>query len=780
MWKARNKKQRGRREPLQLDEALEELNAALSDRYTIDRTIGRGGMATVFLAKERHPPRQVAVKVLDPALSGNIGRERFLREIEMVSRLTHPLIVPVFTAGEAAGLLYYVMPYIAGESLRGRLKGGKRLELDDALHVTFDVADALDYAHGLGIVHRDIKPENILLEVGHAVVTDFGIARALRDAVGSGEQLTLADRPVGTPGYMSPEQLSAAREVDGRSDVYSLAAVLYEMLSGARPFLGADPGAAANAKSGGTGGSSDLIPESIERVLRKALAWSPEDRYATAKLFVSALSSEGTAHTLHTAHPSTPTPPEEVPRKSIAVLPFTNMSNDPENEYFSDGITDDIINQLSKVGDLKVTSRTSVMRYKSAEKDLRQIGGELGVANVLEGSVRRSGQRVRVVSQLIDVQTDAHLWAETYDRDLTDIFEIQSDVAQQIAGALEATLSPRVKESICRKPTTNLEAYNLYLQGVYHWNQFKAESAERALQFFRDALERDPNFAAGHAGMGNAYLILALGAAQGPLSPAEAFPRARAAAQQALAIDETLADAHATLGSILFWHEWDWVAAEAAFKRAQTVGCGCESELSLKYAFYLAAMGRHKEGIVLARKARSLDPGSLIVNSHLGDQLSWARKPDQAQAQLTKTLELNPDFPPALLSLGWSYLHTGEVDGAIEQFERVRQHAGKMGMWKTALGAAYAKAGRTDDANAILGELFEDRSSGEVYVSSHDIALAHAWQSEKQQALDWLERAYEEHDGWMPFINVDPWWDPLRSESRFKEIVEKMGLELSV
>jgi serine/threonine-protein kinase len=757
-------------------EPLEELKAALADRYTIERPIGRGGMATVFLAKEHHPARQVAVKVLDPALSGQIGRERFLREIEIVSQLTHPLIVPVFSAGEAAGLLYYVMPYISGQSLRSRLKGGNRLPLDDALHVTYDVADALDYAHGLGIVHRDIKPENILLEAGHSVVTDFGIARALSDAVGSGEQLTLADRPVGTPGYMSPEQVSAARDVDGRSDVYSLAGVLYEMISGTRPFIGFDPGAAVAAQSGDAGGTDAGIPESIEPVLRKALAWSPEDRYQSAKLFVNALSGEGTTPTLHTAPRHTPTPPEEAPRKSIAVLPFTNMSTDPENEYFSDGITDDIINQLSKVGDLKVTSRTSVMRYKHAEKDLRQIGGELGVATVLEGSVRRAGQRVRVVSQLIDVQTDAHVWAETYDRDLTDIFEIQSDVAQQIAGALEATLSPRVQESICRKPTANLEAYNLYLQGVYHWNQFKPESAERALQFFKDALERDPDFARGHAGMANAYLILALGAARGALSPAESFPRARAAAERALAIDETLSDAHATLGSVLFWYEWDWVGAEAAFKRAQTVGCGCDFELSLKYAFYLAAMGRHKEGIVLARKARALDPGSLIVNAHLGDQLSWARKPEPARAQFKKTLELNPDFPPALLSLGWSYLHTGEVDDAIEQFERVRHHAGQMPLWKSALGIAYAAAGRMNDASAILEELFKDKSSGGVYVSSHDIALVYAWQGEKEQALDWLERSYEEHDGWMPFINVDPLWDSLRSESRFKKIVEEMGL----
>jgi serine/threonine-protein kinase len=757
-------------------EPLAELKAALADRYTIERPIGRGGMATVYLAKERHPARQVAVKVLDPALTGNIGEERFQREIQMVSQLTHPLIVPVFAAGEAAGLLYYVMPYIAGQSLRRRLSGGNRLALDDALHVTYDVADALDYSHGLGIVHRDIKPENILLEAGHAVVTDFGIARALSAAFGSGEQLTLADRPIGTPGYMSPEQVSAAREVDGRSDVYSLAGVLYEMLCGRRPFIGLDPGAAATAQRGDVGGTDAGIPESIEPVLRKALAWSPDDRYASAKQFVSALSGESTSPTLHTAPRHTPTPPEEVPQKSIAVLPFTNMSTDPENEYFSDGITDDIITQLSKVGDLKVTSRTSVMRYKNAEKNLRQIGGELGVATVLEGSVRRSGKRVRVVSQLIDVQTDAHLWAETYDRDLTDIFEIQSDVAQQIAGALEATLSPKAHESICRKPTGNLEAYNLYLQGVYHWNQFKPESAERALQFFKEALALDPDFARGHAGMSNAYLILALGAAQGPLSPAEAFPRARDAAERALAIDETLADAHATLGSVLFWYEWNWAGAEAAFKRAQTVGCGCEFELSLKYAFYLAAMGRHKEGIVLARKARALDPGSLIVNAHLGDQLSWARKPEQAQAQFRKTLELNPDFPPALLDLGWSYLNTGNVDAAIEQFERARHHAGQMSIWKSALGMAYAAAGRTSDANAILEELFKDKSSGDVYVSSRDIALVYAWQGEKPQALDWLERAYEEHDGWMPFTNVDPLWDSLRSEPRFGKIVEKMGL----
>lgn len=757
-----------------MDDLSAVVKAAVADRYTLEQPIGKGGMATVYLALEHHPTRRVALKVLDPKLSGQLGRERFLREVEIASQLAHPHVVPIFSAGERNGLLFYVMPYIAGQSLRQRLVKDRTIPIDDALHITHDVADALQYAHDAGIVHRDIKPENVMLSGGHALVTDFGIARALRAAYADGQSLTVAGLPIGTPGYMSPEQASAG-EVDARTDIYSLACVLYEMLYGRRPKLGRE---FSTPREGPSNSATTTVPDSIEEVLRTALAWDPADRYANTREFSEALASTRVAPRPHTAHRFTPTPPQEIPHKSIAVLPFANMSPDQENEYFSDGITDDIISQLTKITDLKVTSRTSVMQYKTTRKNLREIGNELGVAHVLEGSVRRQGNRVRIVSQLIDTQSDGHLWSETYDRDLTDIFQIQSDVAGQIANALKATLTPTIKASINRKPTENLEAYNLYLRGVYHWNQFTSESVIKGLQSFEHAIELDPEFGLAYAGLANAYFAIALGASPSDLSPAEAFPYAKELAEKALEIDDTITDAYATLGSVNFWYDWDWAAAEEHFEKAKVVGGG-GMESSLKYGFYLAAMGRRDEGIETARKARDLDPISLIVNTQLGHHYYWAREYERAHTQFLKTLELNPHFPPAQYGLGWNHLVREQADQAIEHIECAIRSGGDYLDTKAGLACAKAAAGLADEAKAILSELLEIKASEDSYVPSRAIAMTYTFLDERGAALDWLERAYRERDAWMSFINVDPLWDRIRGEARFRAIVDEMGFKMT-
>ena len=358
--------------------------------------------------------------------------------MDILSQLAHPHIVPIFAAGDTEGNLYYVMPYIAGASLRARLDRHGTLSLNDAVRVTREVADALAYAHGNGIVHRDIKPENILFEVGHAVVTDFGIARAIHSA--ADPQLTQEGRPIGTPAYMNPEQASGTEEVDARCDIYSLACVLHEMLTGRRPLWARSPDQDITAEDNEPTGDPTGIPLAVEEVLRKALAWDPDDRYESASDFAAAV-VDAHADSVSGACECAVSASKEVSQRSIAVLPFANMSAETENEYFSDGITDDIITRLSKIADLTVTSRTSTMHYKNADKSLPTIGAELGVLNVLEGSVRRVGDRVRITAQLIDVETDAHLWGQTYDRDVSDIFEVQSNVAAQVASALQATMS---------------------------------------------------------------------------------------------------------------------------------------------------------------------------------------------------------------------------------------------------------------------------------------------------------------------------------------------------
>ncbi|UCD25518.1 MAG: protein kinase, partial [Gemmatimonadota bacterium] len=639
--------------------------------------------------------------------------------------------------------------------------------IDNAMHIALDVADALEFAHDVGVVHRDIKPENIMLSGGHALVTDFGIARALSAAYSSGPSLTIAGLPIGTPGYMSPEQASAG-EVDARTDIYSLACVLSEMICGERPVLGQEHRILTSRNQG-------AIPAGVVAVLQKALAWDPADRYESTSDFAEALAAAHTGHGPHTAHRFTPTPPQEIPRKSIAVLPFANMSADPENEYFSDGITDDIISQLSKITDLKVTSRTSVMQYKGTTKNLRDIGFELGVAHVLEGSVRRVGDRVRIVSQLIDTMSDAHLWSESYDRDLTDIFEIQSDVAGQIAGQLQTTLSPTVEASIKRRPTENLDAYNLYLRGVYQWNQFTTDSNAKALKSFEDAIALDPKFGLAYAGLGNSYFSIALGAGQGDMSPKEAFPYAREMAERALQIDETIADAYATLASVHFWFDWDWDAAEACFEKAVRIGCGCV-EPSLKHGFFLAGMGRREEGIATAKKARDLDPISLIVNTHLGQHYYWARQHEKAKEQFVRTLEINSSFPPARYGLAWNYLMQGKAEKAVHHIEETIRLGGEFRDAAAGLAYAQARAGSRRQAETILQELLDIKASKDQYISSRAIAAVYTGLGSTELALDWLERAYNERAAWMSFLKVEPIWDPLRDEPRFQAVVSKIGL----
>ncbi|MGH7537801.1 MAG: protein kinase domain-containing protein [Gemmatimonadales bacterium] len=409
-------------------EQLARLTAALAGRYAIERELGSGGMATVYLAEDVKHHRKVAVKVLQPELAAALGPDRFLREIRTAAALNHPHILALYDSGEADGFLYYVMPYVKGESLRQKLAREKQLSIEEALGITRQVASALDHAHARDLIHRDIKPENILLYEGEAMVADFGIALAVSAAAGA--RLTETGVLVGTPEYMSPEQATGERALDARSDVFSLGCVLYEMLAGEPPYTGPTAQAVITKRMTDPVPAvrrlRDAVPAGVEQALMQALARTPADRFASAAAFAEALAQPGGV------------PPR---RRSVAVLPFLNLSADPENEYFADGITEDVIANLSKIRALEVISRTSVMPFKKRDHGLRDIAARLGVATLLEGSVRRAGDRVRIVAQLIDAATDQHLWAETYDRQLTDIFAIQSDVAVHIASALRAELS---------------------------------------------------------------------------------------------------------------------------------------------------------------------------------------------------------------------------------------------------------------------------------------------------------------------------------------------------
>src|SRR3989441_783421 len=512
----------------------ERLDAALAGRYAIERELGSGGMATVYVAEDLKYHRTVAVKVLRPELASVLGPDRVLREVEIAAKLNHPHILALYDSGEADGLLFYVMPYVKGESLRHKLERERQLPIDEALRITRQVASALGHAHDQGVIHRDVKPENILLYEGEAMVADFGIALAVSAA--ASERLTETGLVVGTPEYMSPEQALGERELHARSDVYSLGCVLYEMLAGEPPYTGptaqaviakrlTDPVPAVRRLR-------DAVPAGVERALMGALARVPADRFASAGAFAEALATPGAGR----------------PRaRSVAVLPFVNLSADPENEYFADGITEDVIAQLSKIRALEVISRTSVMPFKKRQEGLRAIAAKLDVATLLEGSVRRAGDRVRIVAQLIDADTDQHLWAETYDRQLTDVFAIQTDVALHIASALNAELSPDEKSRLHKEPTSDLQAYQLYLQGRHCYTRYTEEGTRKGLEYFEQAIAKDPEYALAYAALAMVYTELG---EAGALRPDEAYARAKAASAKALALDPELGEAHCMLAFI--------------------------------------------------------------------------------------------------------------------------------------------------------------------------------------------------------------------------------------
>jgi serine/threonine-protein kinase len=454
-----------------MTDLLDRLKTALADRYAIERELGSGGMAVVFLARDQKLGRQVALKVLRPELAASLGAERFLREIEIAAKLTHPNILSLHDCGEANSLLYYVMPYVEGESLRDRLKREKQLSIDDALQVTREVADALGHAHSLGIVHRDVKPENILFEAGHAVVADFGIARAITAA--GGEQLTATGVAVGTPAYMSPEQAAGEWEPDSRTDIYALGCLLYEMLGGEPPYTGPSAQAILARKSMDPIPSlkvvRETVPDAVEQATTKALAKTPADRFATAAQFAEALFAESTV-------PETET-------QSIVVLPFENLSPDPDNEYFADGLTEELITDLSQVSKLRVVSRTSAMMFKGARRSMQSIAREIGVQYALEGTVRKAGTSLRITAQLIDTSCDVHVWAGKFSGTLDDAFDIQENVSREIVDALKVKLTPEEDQRMAARPVDSVVAYDSYLRAVSEIHGLRAR-----LQKLKDGL----------------------------------------------------------------------------------------------------------------------------------------------------------------------------------------------------------------------------------------------------------------------------------------------------
>jgi serine/threonine protein kinase/Tfp pilus assembly protein PilF len=710
----------------------------LSQTYTIDRELGRGGMATVYLAQDNRHERLVALKVLHPELAASVGPERFLREIKMAARLNHPHILPLHESGETEGFLYYVMPYVEGESLRERLDREQLLPVDEAIRHACSIASALDYAHRQQIVHRDIKPENVMLYEGEAMVMDFGIAKAV-SAAGS-ETLTQTGMMVGTPAYVSPEQAAGESDIDGRSDQYSLACMLYEMLSGERPFTGSTVQAimakrfTETAKPIRTLRSS--VPESVERAIGKAMSTDVTGRFRTTAMFGQALASNSL---------TTPTDTETIPQavvsaaKSIAVLPFSNMSADAENEYFTDGMAEEIINALSKIQTLRVTSRTASFAFRGKSEDIAEIGQKLKVSTFLEGSMRKMGNRIRITAKLVNVADGYQLWSERYDREMEDIFAIQDDISQAIVKALRVILTEDEKKAIEKTRNVNVEAYDYYLRGRQSIHQLSRKSLETARKMFRRAIEIDPDYALAHAGLADcsSLLYMKVDARESNLIQGDS------ASQKALELDPDLAEAHVARGlAVSLRKQFD--EAEREFETAMRL----DPKL-FEAAYYFArarmSQGRFADAAKLFERACALRPEDYQAPGFLAQAYASLEMPVESEAAyrrqtrlVEERLDLIPDDARACVLGSAALASLGEVD-------------------RSAALAKRALAIDPDDPMLL-----------------YNVACAYAQLHKTNDALDCLESAVDKGYGHKEWIEHDSDFASIRDTPRFKAILGMM------
>ena len=713
---------------------VQRLRDALSQSYTIDRELGRGGMATVYLAQDSKHDRVVALKVLHPDLAASLGPDRFLREIKLAARLNHPHILPLFDSGTADGLLYYVMPYVEGESLRERLDRDRLIPITEAIQLAQGISSALDYAHRQNIVHRDVKPENVMLYEGMPMVMDFGIAKAV-SAAGT-ETLTQTGMMIGTPAYVSPEQAAGETNLDGRSDQYSLACMLYEMITGERPFSGNTPQSIMAKRFTESPPSlqsvKSSVPSSVDWAVSKAMSMDASQRFTTSALFAQALVS---------GKLSTPTDTGTLPKtavsaaKSVAVLPFANMSADPENEYFADGMAEEIINALSRIQSLRVASRTSSFAFKGKNEDIGEIGRKLKVSTVLEGGVRKLGNKLRITAELVNVADGYHLWSERYDREIEDVFEIQDDISQSIVKALRVILSEGEKKAIENKPRTNIQAYDYYLRGRQFFHQLRRRSLEYARQMFNKAIELDPGYALAYTGVADSSSLLYT------YFDARDFNLRQAdkASKKALELEPELAEAHVSRGIVAsLTHHFD--EAEEAFAKAMKREPNM-FEAAYWYGMGLMSEGRFQEAIKMFDRASTLRPEDYQSAHFMGQAYHALGMKEEKETQLRRglrlmesSLELNPDDARAANLAAGVFGTLGESENAIKYAERSLAIDPEDPMLLYNVACMYSSLGRIDQAIACL-ERSVDKGFGHREWIDNDPDLIPLRDNPKYQAI---------------------------------------------
>jgi serine/threonine-protein kinase len=775
---------------------LEQVVAAFGERYRVERELGRGGMATVYLAHDPRHARPVALKVLLPELALAVGAERFQREIRLAAGLQHPHILPVFDSGaiDAGGvpLFYYTMPFVEGETLRARLDREGPLPVDVALRLAREVAEALDHAHRHGIVHRDVKPENILVSDGHALLADFGIAKAATEA---GDRLTATGLSLGTPAYMSPEQATADSRVDGRTDIYSLGCVLHEMLAGDPPFTG--PSAQAIIARRFASAPPLLrtvrpqLPESVDAAVTRALALTPADRFSTASDFAAALDRPARAPRLSVRRwavaaaafliaalalvvrpwnrtgSGTGTPA----LGTVAVLPFTSMGGDTADAWFAEGMADELTTALAKVPGVRVAARSSAARYRDSDDPATEIGRALGVGAVLDGTVRRAAERLRISVELTSAADGLVLWSDRFDREAGDVFAVQDEIAAAVVSALRGRLGTRDSAALAPRGTSDLAAYDAYLKGRFAWSKRGERGLRDAIAWFGTAVERDPAFARGHAGLAMAYVVIPFFARSFPAD--SALPLAERSAERALALDSTLSDAHLALANLQKMR-WRFSEAERHFRVALALAPDDPVVLHW-YGVHLYATGRAAASAEQLARAAQLDPFWTPASSDYAAALWAAGRFEAAAAEARRGLALDPAKSDTWLVLGLVHIALGNADSALVALDAARRFGTAVDI-RSYQSAAHRLRGEARRADSLYAAIRRDQAAGRAI--AFDVALAAATAGDRQVALEAIEQTLEERHMFVTEFSLpcDPLFASLRDDPRFIAALERAGM----